>query len=80
MWYDFWFARYYFIEIDCRVSRAEKHQKFVPFFREHPLMMFNIRVGRGREIKIIHRLLLVIAIYCQASSSQLNETLNLMIE
>ena len=32
MWYDFWFARYYFIEIDCGVSRAEKHQHFLSFF------------------------------------------------
>ena len=31
----------------------------------------------GKEIEIIHRLFLVIAMYCQASSSQLYESLNL---
>ena len=30
-----------------------------------------------KEIEIIHRLFLVIAMYCQASSSQFNESLNL---
>ena len=49
MWYDFWFARYYFIEIDCGVSRAKKQKKLVSFCREHPLMTFNIRVGRGAK-------------------------------
>ena len=49
MWYDFWFARYYFIEIDCVVSRAKKQKKLVSFCREHQLMTFNIRVGRGAK-------------------------------
>ena len=30
-----------------------------------------------KEIEIIHRLILVIAMYCQASSRQFNESLNL---
>ena len=30
-----------------------------------------------KEIEIIHRLFLVIAMYCQASSTQFNESLNL---
>ena len=31
----------------------------------------------GKEIEIIHRLFQVITMYCQASSSQFNESLNL---
>ena len=49
MWYDFWFARYYFIEIDCGVSRAEKQHKFVSFVREHTLITSDIRLGRGAQ-------------------------------
>ena len=30
-----------------------------------------------KEIEIVHRLFLIIAMYCQASSSQFNESLNL---
>ena len=33
--------------------------------------------GVVKEIEIIHRLFLVIGMYCQASSSQFNESLNL---
>ena len=35
------------------------------------------KTSTGKEIEIIHIIFLVIAMYCQASSSQINELLNL---
>ena len=40
-------------------------------------LMDDLIKPEGKEIKIIHRLFLVIAMYYQASSSQFNESLNL---
>ena len=39
--------------------------------------IFDTNEPLAKEIQIIHRLFLVIAMYCQASSSQLNESINL---
>ena len=36
-----------------------------------------VKMPEAKEIEIIHRLFLVIAMFCQASSSQFNESLNL---
>ena len=40
--------------------------------------IFLLYDNSSKEIDIIHRLFLVIAMYCQASSNQLNESLNLL--
>ena len=45
MWYDFWFARYYYTEIDFGVSSKEKHQKFVSFFDAAHIYSFTMWSG-----------------------------------
>ena len=68
------------------ISRVNSYQKVIYPGTKEDLMvdwdqgyvngiaMWDIK---GKEIEIIHRLFLVIAMYCQASSSQLNKSLNL---
>ena len=53
---------------------------FKKYEYEHSLMAFPVHTAvytRPKEIQIILRLFLVIAVYCQASSSQFNQSLNL---
>ena len=38
----------------------------------------SVQNAGTKEIEMIHRLFLVIAMYCQASSSQFNKSLNLL--
>ena len=59
------FSKVYFL-FQCRISNY--HEILCAVF---------YTLGKVREIEIIHRLFLVIAMYCQASSSQVNKSLNL---
>ena len=72
---------------NCWISLLSSHHfpallivMFKKYEYEHSLMAFPVHTAvytRPKEIQIILRLFLVIAVYCQASSSQFNQSLNL---